>query len=751
MLATAAAKPGRLPYWLSFATVTVALCGLTIAFVLVVLRQRFVLHAGLRESGVSFPAAALRLPSREREWVAPNLAIAPPAEPVTGPERVAGPEPGPSEAFWNAVIPLIETERYWEALPLFRRYLEDHPADLSVRREHAIVLARAGRLAEAEAELRQVLDLGGSEDVRLELARLQRDRRAFDRAVDTYGRLIAASPDDPELRRELALALAWAERYEEALQSYERALELAPDRSDLRLEYARVLFWAGRAADARAVLAGLPADSPELEPAGQLAIQIDSLQASSAAARAPLADASAVERARAASLAGDLAEADRLYAEALREAPDDPDLLREWSDFLQYRVGDLERSRLALIRVEERDPPDAAGRLRLAQLAAWTGREDEALDRLDPLVRDKPEMVEAWLLLGEVKRWRGDRPGAVRAYDRVLALEPADERAETGILAVRELSQAVIDQRESPGVGPVVTLFDDTDEFRQLDVGIRAALQPGADGFSVEGGYRRLEGPSLDPDMAAGLGTKDGAVASVQYVHWWNEATVRTAVRAGVEDLGDLGAKPSFGIDVGVPDLSGMDLWLTYRHGPAYTITQTYASARAELISDRVTLGAYAPLGERWSLWTSGDGASIRGTGADNWRLNGQVLLTRQVSEVFSAGVGTSLLGYTEAAPGGEVGRLYWDPRLFWATGVVLTARTTSQEGLGAHLQVRPGVAVVDERATEGDGLVPQLGLEGGVDYRFGRSALYLNLRYARGREGGYSSFGLELGATIRP
>jgi hypothetical protein len=64
---------------------------------------------------------------------------------------------------------------------------------------------------------------------------------------------------------------------------------------------------------------------------------------------------------------------------------------------------------------------------------------------------------------------------------------------------------------------------------------------------------------------------------------------------------------------------------------------------------------------------------------------------------------------------------------------------------------VQPGIAIVDERSLDTGGLVPQLGLEGGLDYRFGRSSIYLTARYARGREGGYNSFGLDLGASIRP
>ena len=105
-------KSHRLPYWFSFTALTLLLCSLTVAFVLVVLRQRFVLHAGLRESGVSFPAAPTPFGARHRELISPTLAIGS----VDGSPEVS---PGPSESFWSGVMPLLRAERYQEAHPLF--------------------------------------------------------------------------------------------------------------------------------------------------------------------------------------------------------------------------------------------------------------------------------------------------------------------------------------------------------------------------------------------------------------------------------------------------------------------------------------------------------------------------------------------------------------------------------------------------------------------------------------------------------
>jgi tetratricopeptide (TPR) repeat protein len=720
-------KSHRLPYWFSFTALTLLLCSLTVAFVLVVLRQRFVLHAGLRESGVSFPAAPTPFGARQRELISPTLAIGS----VDGSPDVS---PGPSESFWSGVMPLLRAERYQEALPLFTDYLERFPNDHSVHREYATTLSRAGRLEAAERALSWVAGATRDPAVYRQLARMQRDRRAFDRAVETYGKLLADRPEDSELRHELAQTLAWAERYESAIAEYRRLIELAPDRSDYLIELARVLFWADQVPEAEAILARFPEDSPDIGAAQRLALEIALVRGASTAEPEAEGGSTVLERARAASAEGDLARAELLYADAVADAPEDPVLLREWADFLQYRQSDFGRARALLLRLAELNPPDGPMRLRLAQLAAWTGHEEEAHERLVALVEEQPESAEAWLLLGEVNRWRGNRQAAARAYDRVLVLDPEDERATVGRTAVREASMMIIDAREDPGAGPVVTLFSDTDDYQRLDVGASVAVQPNANGFRVLAGYRRLEGFDLEA-ARTDLGVDEGGFAEVEWI----------------ESLGDIGAEPTFGAQVELPDLSGTDFRADFRHGPAYPITQTYGSASAGLVSDRLLLSAYRPLSESWTLWMAADGASVRGAGTDNWRLNGQIMASRRISEVFSAGVFTSALGYTDAAPADGIRRLYWDPRLFWATGVVLDVRTTGDRGFGARARVQPGIAIVDERSLDTGGLVPQLGLEGGLDYRFGRSSIYLTARYARGREGGYNSFGLDLGASIRP
>ncbi|MFQ5888709.1 MAG: tetratricopeptide repeat protein [Gemmatimonadota bacterium] len=292
---TSGARRRRLPYWASYGVVALILTAVTAFFALVVLPQRFVLHAGLRESGISFPARRPGFAAVSRGRI-----VQPP------PRRIppAAPGEGPAERFWRGILPLLETGRYEKALPLFRQYLEHHPEDTDVWREYALALIRAGRPAEAEAAIEH---LGAPNDrlaARLALARFWRDRGETDRAIEAYRDLVMAYPENRTLRRELARALSWAERYDEAAQVF--AELLGQDREDeaLRLELARVLYWAGRLPEAREVLAGISPDSREAAEA----VALDGRLAELLARRppSPPVDEPPVVRARRAAAEGDL-------------------------------------------------------------------------------------------------------------------------------------------------------------------------------------------------------------------------------------------------------------------------------------------------------------------------------------------------------------------------------------------------------------------------------------------------------------
>lgn len=733
----AARRRRRVPYWVSFAAVTLLLGGLTTVFVLVVLPQRFVLQAGLREAGISFPA---RSPFRPVEGVA--VAPRPPPRP---PEPVPG--PGPAEAFWGRVTPLLRTGDYRGALPLFSEYLSAYPGDATAWREYGITLARAGRPGEAEAALARAAALTGDPRARLELARLLRDRGEADRALSIYRELVAERPADLGLRHELARTLAWAARYDEAAAEYRALLGAAPEASAYRLELGRTLYWAGRLEEAGRAVAGVPEEAPEWAEAAELQDRLAELLAAAAAPPVPPAEEDRLTRARRAAAAGDLRRAAELYRELLEERPDDPGLWREWADFLEYRADDLEGARAALLRRERLVPLDAEERLRLARLHAWTGREEEALTALGGVVEVDSDLVEAWILLGDLYRWRGFRPEAARAYRRALGLAPGAARAREGLAEVLAQAARAISARERPGLGPEVWFFRDSDGYRRLDLTGRWAAAHGRGAVVVRSGYRRLEGFGLEGQR----GVEEGPFGELEVSRWWREGTLRAAVTGGGERLAAFGVEPTFGATLEAWGPGGPSLEASYRHGPAYPVAITLESVVETVRADQLRVTVQRGLGGGWAVAGSGELASVRGGGTDNWRLGGGASLSHRLSPALRVGVSSQLLGYTDAAPVPDARRLYWDPRAFWSSAATLEVSLPPRDGWTAYGVVRPGVAVVEERDPAAPGTVPQLSTEAGVAYRGDRVSFAGDVFYLRGREGDYNAVGLGFTLSVRP
>lgn len=743
-------KRRRVPYWLSFSLITLVLGGLTAAFVLVVLPQRFVLQAGLRESGISFPA---RLPS-----FGPVEGVAVPPRPLPTP-----PPPGVAEAFWAEVTPLLRDGRHREALPLFADYLVERPEDADVWREYGIALSRAGRGGEAEAALTRAAELSGDRRARLELARRLRERGATDRALALYRGLVTERPTDLVLRHEFARALAWSERYEEAAEEYNALVAEAPGSAVYRMEFGRTLYWAGRAGEAARILADLPEGSPEwsetTELRARLAAQLaaeegppePAVQTAREGDGVPRTAADSAEdrlrRAREALAAGELERAREEYRAAAEMRPEDAELWREWADVLQYRLEDMEGARAALLHLAEFVDLQPEERLRLARLHAWTGREDRALAEVTALLQEEPEQAEAWALRGDLQRWRGNRHEAARAYERALTLSPQVEGAGDGLAAVREETERAVASRERVGIGPELQLFRDSEGYRRLDLSGRwSALHPNG-ALVARTGYRRLEGFGL----GGARQVEEGAFGEVELSRWWREGSLRAAVSGGAERMEPFGVEPTFGLSLETRSPSGFSLEAAYHHGAAYPLATTLESVVEAVRADELRVAANHDLGRGWSAGASGEAASLRGGGTDNWRLGGGVSLFRRITPAFRLGVSSQLLGYADAAPVPATRRLYWDPRSYWATVAILELSLPERNGWSAYGGLRPGIAVVEERAPGEPGTVPQLSTEAGLRYRSDRFSLSTDAFYLRGREGDYNAFGIGTTFSVRP
>ncbi len=705
--------------------------GFTSAFVLVVLPKRFILQSGLVESGITFETEDLPFQPPERQ------AEIRPTHPMTAAVEV-GAGVGPAERFWSEVLPLLTAEDYEAALHAFDEYLTEYPEDYDVLREYSVTLLRADKVLETEAVYRRLIDAGDA-GYRAELARLLRDRGDARQAIALFREVAADHPDDLELCLELARTLLWDEQYGDAIALYRELAGESPRSLHIRLELAQALYWDGQPEESFGLLSGYPSHDSGWS-------TVDSLLAEIVPQVAPR-ERTHAELIQKAIDDGDLSLADELYSRLLLRTPSESDRWDEWVDFLQYQLENLEAARAALMSREAAVGLNLDQRFRLAQLHVWTTHEEMAKAELQDLLSLHPERADAWVLLGDLLRWEGNRLLASDAYNRALALSADNEDALTGLREIRAQVDLAIAERDYTGVDPQVAYFRDSDDYRRLDIGVRAAKRWYITSFVLGAGYRYLDGP----EAGAASGGENGPYAEVEVVRWWRLGTVRTSLTAGVQQLEAFGNEPAFNAQVEIPDANGTALLASYTHGPAYPHTATLASVLSGVRSDDIQVSVYQGLGERWSIAGAATAVSLRGGGVNNWRLSGAATASGRLSNIFTAGVTSRILTHTEAAPTFNTRRIYWDPSAFWTNSLLLELRTPEGDTWFVFGRLTPGVALACEREIAGTQLVPQFGTEAGAGYEAGRISVETDLGYYRGRAGDYNSFAASLRLSIRP
>ncbi|MGE0160222.1 MAG: tetratricopeptide repeat protein [Gemmatimonadales bacterium] len=738
-------------YSLRFGATALVLIAGTLVLVLVVLPERYVLRPGFRESGMSFPDPTTPFTPLPVTTFAARALPRPPA----------GALPGPAEAFWSSIVPLIEAGRYGDALPLFDRYLLDHPNDAAVRRERLAALVAAGRVEEAITEMERLLALDDDPADRLVLARMLRDAGRTDESIAEYRRLARARPNDVALALEHAQALAWARRYPEAATVLESALGVSPQDPRLRVELARVYYAGGRLQEARALLAGL--DERSLAAAGGARLRDDVAAALYVPPPPPPIPPTLLEQAVAAREADDFQGARALLERALDASPEDPALWQAYADLLEYELGDLEGALSALAQVERLSPPDAEPepglQLRMAQLEIWTGRNAQAESRLLTLLaaldgsRDSGGVsaADVQAALGDLRRWGGDRSGAAARYRLALASDPANVRAREGLAALEaEVSRDIL-AVERPRAGGSAYSLSDTDDFDRVDLGGEWTEVSGRWAWGASAGTRWLSGLALDGT----IGRRSGAFVEIEGARWWRWGTVRTALDVAAERLGP-GTVPAVGASLSHRGTGVTDLRV--EHGPAYPVALTLQSVLADVTQQRVALTHARPLGDRWRLAASLEGARLAadadsvlaGTPASTYRAQAALDLGLGLSPVLVVGATARSVTFSDAAPraalpGGGSRRLFWDPRLVVAAGPYAQMSLDLTSAWIATARVSPGVAWIEERDRGSPDVVPQVAAEAGLRGQSGRWTAALDLFYSQGRFDGYRAYGARL------
>jgi len=759
-------------YYLWFGFTALTLGGLTLLLVLVVLPRRYVLNSGLRESGVNFPTTETPFtPSTEpRRPPAELVRPAVESEAAAGPDREPAPGRGPAEIMWDDVERLLAADRPVAASAVFEAYLRRFPDDRDARRAYAITLGRAGRSAEAVRVMEELLAEEPDPELARVLARTLRDLGRVEEASARYAELTRSSPGDLEIPLEWSRSFSWNREYAEAAAVLRAALERHPGEPVLQAELAQVYYEWGRLEAAADVLAELDEEELEAVFAGPLRDDVRAaLAPPDTAGPTPPEALSPAERARRALAEGAYEEAAELYREALDEGPQSPEVWIEYADLLQYRIEDLPSARSALLEAHARAGPDVARSLayRLAQLDAWTGHPGVAARRLERLLEegpsgveetaDLPDRAEVHAFLGDVRRWDGERLGAVSAYERALAADSANERARSGIEALRELVADEEYAAERPRLEGDASSIEDSDDYARLDLAAEAVRRTGNWFVRTRTGSRWLQGRDL-------LGASDdlqGFVVEVESARWWRWGTLRTAVEMGWENVRSGDAELSFAASLRTIGIGGIDADLGYEHGPAYPLTSTLESALGGVTQDRLTAGVRRSLDPRWTVSLAIDaarleadsddvGAEVGGVSGTSTRLEAAATLLREVTPSFQLGLDARAMRFTDGAPLADGRSLFWDPEAVVSAGLVMRWEQALSGRWGWSASLRPGLAHLSERRIEGTELVPHLSAEASLLRVGERFRSEVGAFYRQGRFDGYRSYGLRLsvGAT---
>lgn len=749
-------------YPLRFGATAFLIVAVTLVLVLFVLPERYVLSPGFRESGISFPS-----PSTPFAPVAVT-AVPPRPLPVSVPVEAAT---GPAEALWDEVVPLRESDGPAAALPLFERYLDAHPEDVDVRRELAVTLLNLGREVEAVEALRALLDAAPDEELELLLARALRDIGRLAEASRVYEGRYERRPDDEALALEWARAHAWSGEHRRAVDILSSALARRPGSTVLRMELVRAHFALGDLHRAVDLLATLEA-ADALDPADE-ALALDVIRALIppvlpvvvAAPRPP----TVVERAMAARLAGDTQRARSLLEEELAARPEDRGVRLALADLLEFELADMDGARSALLEAERLGPLDLGHQVRLARLDIWTGGTEAAETRLRDVLAalDRGAVGsaavrrgEVLVLLGDLRRWAGERAQAAALYERALAADPTDARARVGLAALEDEVERQVAALEAPGVAGTVYSFADTDEFVRVDAGgTWADVADGGWVWEGAGGRRWLEGY----DLAGLQGSREGLFLDLGLARWWRWGTLRTGLRFGAQHV-----RTEWDILLAASlrhrSESGGDTEVRLERGPAYPLTSTLQSVLAEVVQETVSLTHARPLSELWSALAAFDAARLRVPGGalpgdppTTERLQLGLSAGRRVSGSLTLGVGARGVAFTHAAPttpeaGGVARPLFWDPR--WALSLGPFAALDHELGHGWSLVGRldPGIALLHERRplASDPQLLLQASIDAGVRYESRRWSTGLQLFHYQGRFDGYRGYGARVTVGAR-
>lgn len=513
------------------------------------------------------------------------------------------------------------------------------------------------------------------------------------------------------IRAELAGVLLQSRRYKEAAREYRTLLELDPANSRYRLGLARALAWGDRPREAERELLLLQAERP-----GDLAV--DSLLVAARLAMEP----SSREAAGWMAQRPGYSPYRRAFARALARERRLDEALAQYDTLIdERRAPDLLVER-AYVHLQRREYPEVETDVSASIASGPT--------------------PEAYVLLGDLRRWRGDYGGAAAAYEQARALRPGDR------IVAAAFARLARDQR------PAIAYLPDLDDPAGWEttttsagdnLGVQystLALRRGVGGYrgfdaSVGGELRWLSEHGVSPESGP---SAYGADVALSREVTFGPLYARGRLRGGawLQPAGETVPEGALAL------AAWYDAWsagLELSSAPAYPSLLTMASfvptpGDGGQLRERTVRASLAGPVERADVALSAETSRLSD---GNLRANAQGLLRFPVSEHVAAVAAGSVLSYSLPSPA------YWDPERYVTQAAGLEYALRRVRGLSFVARALPGLAWSRERFTaQGRGPTGQTAvafqLSGGAEaaYRSDRWEVASGLTYGRGRAGSY-------------
>ena len=412
-------------------------------------------------------------------------------------------------------------------------------------------------------------------------------------------------------------------------------------------------------------------------------------------------------------------------------------------------------------------PGDREVRQRLARVLAWSQRYDESLAEYELLADAGPAPGIA-VERAEVLSWAGRSDEAIAAFEAVLALDPHDARAARGLARAYRWSgrnapadrayaraMALEDDPEArgewaalragfpPRTGVDAELFEDSEDFRQLQTRASASFFPDLDtqvvgraGMIDVRGPRVAAAPWLEREDRGG----ELAFAAKRVLR----ERVEGELELGARVFREAGAFPLARGRLQVTSRRAAVLGLEVDHRDALERTGSVAALEEGLRDTTTRISLWKGLPRRFEIFADAqlgflsDSNLRSATGAT---LSWQPWAERELRLLLGGGY----LGYTDAS------ELYYDPEWDGSGFVGLSHREQLPFHLTADLELRGGFGSALQDGVRGSG--PAYEAAGSLAWRVGRVRLALRASRAQSqRESSYVAnrifaiVGLDLG-----